>query len=93
MFNLPSVCRNFHRTHLAPLERELRTPSTYALMAILIAVAAGSRLADIMPNFTAVGAVAMFGAFVFRSRVLAMGAPTDVQQNPDVVRAYIGGEA
>ena len=26
-------------------------------------------------------------------RVLAMGAPTDVQQNPDVVRAYIGGEA
>lgn len=73
MLNIPSVCRDFHRTHLAPLERELRTPKTYALMAVLIAVAAGSRLMDIMPNFTAVGAVAMFGAFVFRSRVLAMG--------------------
>ncbi len=26
-------------------------------------------------------------------RVLAMGTPSEVQQNPDVVRAYIGGEA
>lgn len=39
----------------------------------LVMLAAGSRLMDIAPNFTAVAAVAMFAGFLFRDRAAAAG--------------------
>jgi hypothetical protein len=71
MLNFTNFARGFHRTHVAPLEAELRTPSTYMMVVLLVALAAGSRLVNIMPNFSAVAAVAMFAGFYFKSRMLA----------------------
>jgi hypothetical protein len=41
----------------------------------LVALAAGSRFAEIAPNFAAVGAAGLFAGFYFRSRVAAVGVP------------------
>lgn len=53
---------------------ELRAPSTYLVLATLVLIAAGSRMLQVLPNFSAVAAVAMFAGFFFRSRVLGIVA-------------------
>lgn len=61
--------------HLTPdRESEFKSVMTYVVLVLLVAVGAGSRLLEALPNFSAVGAVALFAGFYFRSRALAVSA-------------------
>lgn len=58
------------------------------VFAVLVVLAAGSRLIDHAPNFVAVSAVAMFAGYFFRSRVLALGAPLVAMAISDVAIGF-----
>jgi hypothetical protein len=58
------------------------------VFAVLVVLAAGSRLIDHAPNFVAVAAVAMFAGYFFRSRVLALGAPLVAMAISDVAIGF-----
>ena len=55
---------------------------------VLVALAAGSRLAELPPNFTAVGAVALFAGFFFRDRRFAVGVPLAAMLLSDAVIGF-----